>query len=127
MKDILRYCQCAEVGSVFSTLTSQRNVSENTAEGRQGVYLAWQRWSYSEGEAVKGSGGSRVGLYRGVSIHLIDIREPEVLLQRQPEHRDKKAADGNSQHLEKSCKDAQSKHVGTTTQSLSLKLNHATV
>lgn len=64
---------------------------------------------------MESSRGRRVRLHSSISIHFIDIREPEVLLQRQPKDRDKKAADSNSQHLEKSCKDAQSKNVGITT------------
>lgn len=56
-----------------------------------GVYLTWQSWSYSEGEAVESSGGRRVRLHRSVSIHLIDIREPEVLLHQQPKHRGERA------------------------------------
>lgn len=54
------------------------------AESRQGFYLTWQSWSYSEGEAVESSRRRRASWHRSISIHLIDIREPEVLLHRQP-------------------------------------------
>ena len=63
---------------------------------------------------MESSRGRRARLQRSISIHLIDIRQPEVLLHQQPQHRDEKARDGKSQHLEKSCMDAQSTHVGIT-------------
>lgn len=64
------------------------------AEGRQGcVYLTWQTWSYSKREAVESSGGRRVRLHRSISIHLIDIRQPEVLLRPQARDGDEKAED----------------------------------
>ena len=65
------------------------------------VYLTRQSWSDSEGEAVESGGGGGARWQRSTSIHLIDIREPEVLLHRQPEHRDKEAEDSESRHLEK--------------------------
>lgn len=70
---------------------SEKHVS--MAESRQGFYLTWQSWSYSEGEAVESSRRRRASWQRSISIHLIDIREPEVLLHRQPKHRDEKAED----------------------------------
>lgn len=65
------------------------------------VYLTRQSWSDSEGEAVESGRGGWARWQRSTSIHLIDIREPEVLLHRQPEHRDKEAEDGESRHFKK--------------------------
>ncbi|TNN72515.1 hypothetical protein EYF80_017291 [Liparis tanakae] len=78
-------------------LRSQRS----RAWGRKqaGVYLAWQSRTYSKGEAVESSRRGRVRLRGSVSIHPIDVREPEVLLQRQSEHGDKKGAGGKSRRL----------------------------
>lgn len=77
-------------------------LEKHLAECRQGVYLTWQSWSYSQGEAVESSGGRR--LHRSVPIHLKDIRQPEVLLQRQPEHNFKRVEKVN---YDKSCREAQ--------------------
>lgn len=58
--------------------------TETMAESRQGAYLARQSRTYSEGEAVESSRRGWVRLHGSISIHPIDIREPEVFLQRQP-------------------------------------------
>lgn len=51
-----------------------------------GVYLARQRRGHGEGsEAVQGSRRGRARRQRRVSVHLIDVREPEVLLHQWPE------------------------------------------
>lgn len=63
---------------------NKSEIYQSMAECRQGFYLTWQSWSYSEGEAVESSRGRRVRLHRSISIHLIDIRQPEVLLRQQP-------------------------------------------
>ena len=93
------------------------------AESRRAVYLTW---SDSEGEAVESSRGGRVRLHRSVSVHLIDVREPEVLLQRQPKHRGEKAAGANNRHSGKSCKDAQRKHYDSRVHAVCLQLGHTT-
>lgn len=55
--------------------------------------LTGQSWSDSEGEAVESGGGRRARRQRSTSIHLKDVREPEVLLQ-QPGQRHEEAEGG---------------------------------
>lgn len=57
---------------------------------RKAVYLTWESWRCREGEAVESSEGRRERLHRSISIHPIYIRQPEVLLQQQPQHRDRR-------------------------------------